>query len=57
MNHSLDKASIFLLPDLVAIQRESFRWFLEEGLCEVLECLPHVIDPKGWTYLPKRLFY
>lgn len=46
MNHLLDKASIFLLPDLVEIQRESFRWFLEEGLCEVLECLPHVIDPK-----------
>lgn len=56
MNHSQDKASIFLLPDLVEIQRESFRWFLEEGLCEVLECLPHVIDPKDWYCVLNRLY-
>ena len=24
----------FLLPDLIEIQRASFRWFLEEGLIE-----------------------
>jgi len=28
--------SAFLLPDLIEIQRSSFRWFLEEGLIEEL---------------------
>nr|YP_010983188.1 RNA polymerase beta subunit [Bangia fuscopurpurea]AKE98853.1 RNA polymerase beta chain [Bangia fuscopurpurea]WOJ51926.1 RNA polymerase beta subunit [Bangia fuscopurpurea] len=34
-----------LLPDLVAIQRASFKWFLLEGLTEVLEFFPNISDP------------
>nr|YP_009774084.1 RNA polymerase beta subunit [Caulacanthus okamurae]QIZ74701.1 RNA polymerase beta subunit [Caulacanthus okamurae] len=38
-------ASIF--PDLAAIQRESFQSFLSEGLGEVLDSFPVIIDPTG----------
>nr|AIA21281.1 RNA polymerase beta subunit [Pyropia kanakaensis] len=34
-----------LLPDLVEIQRASFKWFLLEGLTEVLEFFPNIADP------------
>nr|ARO91260.1 plastid-encoded DNA-directed RNA polymerase [Rhodochaete parvula]ASK39660.1 RNA polymerase beta subunit [Rhodochaete parvula] len=37
--------SNYTLPDLVEIQRASFRWFLEEGLGEVLESFPAISDP------------
>nr|WCH58084.1 RNA polymerase subunit beta [Cystoclonium purpureum f. stellatum] len=38
-------ASIF--PDLAAIQRESFRSFLSQGLGEVLDSFPLITDPTG----------
>nr|YP_007947781.1 RNA polymerase beta subunit [Neoporphyra haitanensis]AGG37030.1 RNA polymerase beta subunit [Neoporphyra haitanensis] len=34
-----------LLPDLVEIQRASFKWFLLEGMTEVLEFFPNILDP------------
>lgn len=34
----------FVLPDLVEIQRASFRWFLEEGLIEELESFSPITD-------------
>ncbi len=37
----------FSLPDLVEIQRESFRWFLEEGLIEELDSFSPITDYTG----------
>jgi DNA-directed RNA polymerase subunit beta len=37
----------FTLPDLVEIQRASFRWFLEEGLIEELESFSPITDYTG----------
>nr|YP_010386006.1 RNA polymerase beta subunit [Pterothamnion plumula]UPO65076.1 RNA polymerase beta subunit [Pterothamnion plumula] len=37
----------FISPDLAEIQRESFRHFLSEGLIEVLDSFPIIIDPTG----------
>ncbi|KKI98593.1 DNA-directed RNA polymerase subunit beta [Prochlorothrix hollandica] len=37
----------FTLPDLVEIQRSSFRWFLEEGLVEELESFSPISDYTG----------
>nr|YP_010335849.1 RNA polymerase beta subunit [Chroothece richteriana]UNJ14255.1 RNA polymerase beta subunit [Chroothece richteriana] len=37
--------SYFTLPDLVQIQKESFRQFVEKGLSEVLASFPSIIDP------------
>ena len=37
----------FTLPDLVEIQRASFRWFLEEGLIEELESFSPISDYTG----------
>jgi len=37
----------FTLPDMVEIQRESFRWFLEEGLIEELESFSPITDYTG----------
>ncbi|MFN3927174.1 MAG: DNA-directed RNA polymerase subunit beta [Pseudanabaenaceae cyanobacterium] len=37
----------FSLPDLVEIQRESFKWFLEEGLIEEFESFSPVTDYTG----------
>ena len=37
----------FVLPDLVEIQREIFRWFLEEGLIEELESFSPITYYKG----------
>nr|YP_010338577.1 RNA polymerase beta subunit [Rhodaphanes brevistipitata]UNJ18527.1 RNA polymerase beta subunit [Rhodaphanes brevistipitata] len=45
MKESTNVTSAFALPDLVQIQRESFRWFVERGLCEVLSSFPPIMDP------------
>ncbi len=37
----------FLLPDLIEIQRSSFRWFLERGLIEELESFYPITDYTG----------
>ncbi len=37
----------FVLPDLVEIQRASFRWFLSEGLIEELESFSPITDYTG----------
>lgn len=37
----------FLLPDLIEIQRSSFRWFLEEGLIEELNSFSPITDYTG----------
>jgi DNA-directed RNA polymerase subunit beta len=37
----------YLLPDLVQIQRDSFRWFLEEGLIEELLSFSPITDYTG----------
>lgn len=37
----------FLVPDLVEIQRASFRWFLEEGLIEELDSFSPITDYTG----------
>ncbi len=37
----------FTLPDMVEIQRASFRWFLEEGLIEELESFSPITDYTG----------
>ena len=37
----------FLLPDLIDIQRSSFRWFLEEGLIEELNSFSPITDYTG----------
>ena len=36
-----------LLPDLIEIQRSSFRWFLEEGLIEELNSFSPITDYTG----------
>ena len=35
------------LPDLIAVQRLSFEWFLEEGVKEVLEDISPIEDFTG----------
>nr|YP_010337545.1 RNA polymerase beta subunit [Dixoniella grisea]UNJ17130.1 RNA polymerase beta subunit [Dixoniella grisea] len=47
MFYFLFNLSISLLPDLVEIQRNSFRSFLKEGLKEALCFLPTLEDPTG----------
>ena len=37
----------YMLPDLVEIQRASFRWFLEEGLIEELNSFSPITDYTG----------
>ena len=37
----------FISPDLAEIQRQSFRNFLSEGLIEVLDSFPVIVDPTG----------
>jgi DNA-directed RNA polymerase subunit beta len=46
-NQITTTASNYLLPDLVEIQRSSFRWFLEEGLIEELESFSPITDYTG----------
>ena len=45
MKQFINVTSEFTLPDLVQIQRESFRWFVEKGLSEVLVSFPSIMDP------------
>jgi len=40
-------ATAYMLPDLVEIQRSSFRWFLEEGLIEELNSFSPISDYTG----------
>jgi DNA-directed RNA polymerase subunit beta len=40
-------APAFTLPDLIEIQRASFRWFLEEGLIEELDSFSPITDYTG----------
>jgi len=40
-------APTYMLPDLVEIQRSSFRWFLEEGLIEELNSFSPITDYTG----------
>ena len=42
-----EQNSRFISPDLAEIQRQSFRNFLSEGLVEVLESFPVIVDPTG----------
>nr|YP_010195540.1 RNA polymerase subunit beta [Gracilaria baiana]UAD82937.1 RNA polymerase subunit beta [Gracilaria baiana] len=37
----------YVFPDLAAIQKESFKYFLLEGLSEVLNSFPLIVDPTG----------
>jgi DNA-directed RNA polymerase subunit beta len=46
-NQITTAASNYTLPDLVEIQRSSFRWFLEEGLIEELESFSPITDYTG----------
>jgi len=39
MTNTIQAAANFTLPDLIEIQRASFRWFLEEGLIEELDSI------------------
>ncbi|MEO1094723.1 MAG: DNA-directed RNA polymerase subunit beta [Cyanobacteria bacterium J06638_28] len=47
MTDQMTTASTFALPDLVEIQRSSFRWFLEEGLIEELDSFSPITDYTG----------
>ncbi|MBC6472607.1 MAG: DNA-directed RNA polymerase subunit beta [Hormoscilla sp. GM102CHS1] len=47
MNQNIDTKVKFKLPDLVEIQRASFRWFLEEGLIEELDSFSPITDYTG----------
>lgn len=47
MTDQITKGSSFALPDLVEIQRSSFRWFLEEGLIEELDSFSPITDYTG----------
>ncbi len=40
-------SATYMLPDLVEIQRASFRWFLEEGLIEELNSFSPITDYTG----------
>jgi DNA-directed RNA polymerase subunit beta len=47
MTNQIYTQPAFALPDLVEIQRASFRWFLEEGLIEELESFSPITDYTG----------
>ncbi|MEM7578925.1 MAG: DNA-directed RNA polymerase subunit beta [Cyanobacteria bacterium P01_A01_bin.80] len=47
MNQEQIMEPAFLLPDLIEIQRSSFRWFLEEGLIEELNSFSPITDYTG----------
>nr|QCI07977.1 RNA polymerase b-subunit [Plumaria plumosa] len=44
---SQQRSSVSIIPDLAEVQRQSFRSFLSEGLIEVLESFPIIMDPTG----------
>nr|QCI08886.1 RNA polymerase b-subunit [Wrangelia sp.] len=41
------RVSLSIIPDLAEVQIQSFRSFLAEGLIEVLDSFPVIIDPTG----------
>ncbi len=47
MSNQIVTASNYMLPDLVEIQRSSFRWFLDEGLIEELDSFSPITDYTG----------
>ncbi|MEM1393199.1 MAG: DNA-directed RNA polymerase subunit beta, partial [Cyanobacteria bacterium P01_H01_bin.150] len=47
MNYDSMTEPGFMLPDLIEIQRSSFRWFLEEGLIEELNSFSPITDYTG----------
>ncbi len=47
MTNTIQAAANFTLPDLIEIQRASFRWFLEEGLIEELDSFSPITDYTG----------
>lgn len=47
MTEQIYQTPAFTLPDLVEIQRASFRWFLEEGLIEELDSFSPITDYTG----------
>jgi DNA-directed RNA polymerase subunit beta len=47
MTEQITPVNNFTLPDLVEIQRSSFRWFLEEGLIEELDSFSPITDYTG----------
>ncbi len=47
MTNQTYTAPNYMLPDLVEIQRSSFRWFLEEGLIEELNSFSPITDYTG----------
>ena len=47
MTEQIYTTPAFVLPDLVEIQRASFRWFLEEGLIEELDSFSPITDYTG----------
>ena len=42
------------LPDLLAVQYESFQWFIEEGLKEIFEGISPIEDFTGSVIHPGR---
>nr|QCI08645.1 RNA polymerase b-subunit [Sphondylothamnion multifidum] len=42
---SKERVSISIIPDLAEVQKKSFRSFLSDGLVEVLDAFPVIIDP------------
>ena len=42
---------VLALPDLIAVQRESFEWFLSEGVAEVLRDISPIEDFTGTLHL------
>ena len=48
MHKSLTKTNLsFPLPDLTAIQKDSYKWFFTEGLQEILDEINPIIDTTG----------
>ncbi|NEQ13391.1 MAG: DNA-directed RNA polymerase subunit beta, partial [Moorea sp. SIO3E2] len=47
MTNQTYTTATYMLPDLVEIQRASFRWFLEEGLIEELNSFSPITDYTG----------
>ena len=39
------------MPDLIEIQKESYKWFMEKGLAEVLEDVSPIVDYSGNLYI------
>ena len=44
------KAATYL-PDLVEVQRSSFKWFLDKGLIEELDNFSPITDSVSYTHL------